>query len=467
MKALLSAALVAAAIAAVAAIVLATSGGDAPARSSPPAAKPARDLPGVRVARLVADPPRAGRPAEGRIVLRAADPDGGAPVAVLEHDWIRTRDGKRVRYRCAEVGPERSVRRYPIRDGGSCVPPGAITRPDDFGLGITSGANAPFLLHGTAPPGVVRLVLAGFGGEVEVPVTRRGSWLVAISSKVRGTGTLTASFRDGTTRTRAVEVPPSYQPPGSVEADDPGGLPAWTNAASERRFGSRRGQTCAQLHQRTSPDGRGGGEFSAPMCGDLRRHPAFVDATAFGPSTERSPFGPSPRAPRRLIVWGAVAADVVEVRVDGPGDPRLLPIGEAGRAFVTVYPPEVRPDDVTVTVTRRDGTQASWRAPRRVNVAPLNARPLRIATPLRARFDQRGDIVLTARLNRRATRFDVTFNGREVTMRPGTRGAYRGSFDPRRGKDRGFRAGRRYWTSMVLCGPGCVTRYARVRLSAR
>jgi hypothetical protein len=438
-----------------------------PGPTRPPAAAPVPDPAVVRAGRPVAAPVRAGDPPRGRIVLRAADPGRGTPYAALAFTHERTRRGRRVVERCFEVGPERSVRDYPVDDGGSCVDPAFARRsPAEPGYAISWGPRTPLVLRGTAGAAVGRIVVEGPGGTVDVPRGPGGEWFVLYGARVRGTATLTFGLRGGATRVQQVELPPSGVPRGGVEAPDPGGLPAWSAAGYERAAGPRRGQTCVQVVQRADAErGRGGG-FTPPLCGDLRRHAVVADAHAFGPSRSAGTFAPGPGAPRRLVLFGAAAPGVREVRAVGPdGVPRPLALAPAGRAFVAVFPGTVRADQVAVEVVGADGATTRLAGSRRANAAPLNARPIRVLAPLRARLDRaRRRIVLTARLDRPIHRYEVTLDGREVRMRHRGGGRHVGVFDLTRGRPRAVRPGRRLSATSLLCDPGCRTVAARVRL---
>lgn len=404
-------------------------------------------------------PYRAGAPARGWIEMRAQDPDGGPRRAVLFH---RLRHAS-----CAEHGIESQLRRYPVRDGGSCVERGQ-SAPLMWGIG--SGTDQPVALHGQAAADVERIVLAGPGGTYDVALSRHRTFLVLYSAKAKGRATLTAHLRDGGTRFHEFALPPDFLPPGSAEAPDPAGLPAWTVSAEERVAGVRAGQTCAQFQQRQdiqAPPGRQGGEFGAPLCGDLDAHPLFADATAYGPRPGVRTFGPGPRSPRRLIVWGAVSPEVREVRVSGPDGTRELALSRIGRAFIAVYPGSVAAQDVTVEATLADGRTLRHTGPQRINSVAVAERPRLVGSRMQLTVSPAGTsrLVLSATLTRTADRFVVKLQRRRVRMRrsggTGARPRYVGSFEDR---PRAFRPGRIYRTTVFLCGDGCSTTLVRVRV---
>ncbi len=445
---------------ATAAIAVAVTGGDPkqPTRSSSPLVSIGQPI----------SPYRAGNPAEGWIEMRAPHPTSGEPYAVLYHEFSKRRRGRSQRHTCAEVGPERRARAYPVRDGGSCVvrEAGGPASPLGFSWGSSDGGVVQ--VHGQASPEVRRVVVNGPGGTYEVPLSRHRAFLLLYSSKARGTATLAAHLRDGSTRFWQIRVAPEFSMAGrgSATAHDSGGRGDWSVSANLRRTGPREGQTCAQFNA-----GRPTLEAAAPMCGNLAKDAIFADATHYGPRPARGAFSPGPRSPKRLIVWGAVAPSVRAVRIAGPGGTRSLELSEVGRAFIAVYPASVKPAAITLAVTLGDGTVQRHRAPRRLNAVTLAAQPeledRRIG--LRTSRSDPSKIVLMATLDRPASRFEVTLQGREVRMRrtggPDDRPRYTGIYDRDRGVRRSFETGKVYGSSAVLCGgDACVLTRVRSRL---
>jgi hypothetical protein len=94
-----------------------------PRDPAPPAAT--RDVRGVVSIGRPITPYRAGAPPLGQVELRIRDPQGGARHAVLFHRYTHKRQGQTVEQECLEVGRERQLRRYPVRDGGSAPAPPA------------------------------------------------------------------------------------------------------------------------------------------------------------------------------------------------------------------------------------------------------------------------------------------------------------------------------------------------------
>ncbi|MDQ3678488.1 MAG: hypothetical protein M3401_17105 [Actinomycetota bacterium] len=462
------AALVAGLLAAAAVVAFATSGGQPskPTRSTSPLVSIGQPI----------TPYRAGTPREGWMEMRARNPDGGEAYVVLHHTYRKRGRDHRLLQTCAEVGPESRVREYPVREGGSCTVDDPRLPSEPLGYGFTSAVNQPYVIHGRADEEVERVVISGPGGTYDVPVSRHGAFVIVYSAKVRGKATLTGHLRGGATRFFEIEIPPTFTPPGSVKAKDPGGLPPWTLDAHLRPFGPRTGQTCAQFRQEPETRGRVRrilGESGAPMCGDLRVHPLFADATQYGPRAERGAFsfGPGPRAPKRLIVWGAVSPTVRKVVVDGPGARRELELSQVGRAFITVYPGGTSPEAIAVEATLSDGKVLRYRAPRRLHAQTLKDQPWLVGPRIGLRTDPRDEtkLTLSAKVTRPVRRFEITMRGRKVRMRRqgGTDNhpRYVGIYDRTREQGRTFTVGNVYRAIAILCGPeGCSTTSMRMRL---
>lgn len=428
---------------------------------APPAAT--RDVPGVVAIGRPITPYPAGDPATGQIELRIADPTGGAPLAVLFHRYEHVRQGKAIREECLEVGRERQLRRYPVQDGGSCRP---STAPEPWSISITASAGGPVVVNGSTSPGVKRLTAAGPGGTFVLPRSQHDAFAVAYAATTRGRMVLTATLTDGSTRFFRSQIPPSRRPDGAVTAADPGGLPTWFTAARKRSDGARRGQTCLQVQQddalhRKAP-GQRGGNFLAPLCGDLARAPVFARTVQLKPSRRRSTFGPMRFAPRRTIIAGAVADNVKSVAVSSPAGRRQLPLADAGRAFLAVFPATTQPAQLTLEITLDNGQVKRFPNPVAVNRAtPKNPTP-RLQGPVSLRQDPAAPrrVILTARLTAPVTkRFEIAFLGREIRMRrtggPNSNPVYRGIYDGTRGAQRPITRGRLYPFSVLICNDTC------------
>lgn len=438
------------------------------ASGGPPDPAPPRagiDVPGVvSIGRPVERPPVAGAPPTGTIELRATDPDGGPTVAVLQFPWSKVRRGTLVRYACHAQGPEARLRRYPTAEGGPCRPLGA--RGDGpWSVSVGSGTKAGVAIGGTVRPQVRRLTVAGPGGTFVVPRSRTGAFLVLYGEAARGSAVLTARLADGSTRYYRTSLPPTLRPDGVALASDPEGLPMWWAQGGPRPTARR---TCVQVNQDAGRDPRRDSTSLRPVCGDLTRGAVFARTIAVEPRSRPGTFGPGPSAPRRTVLVGAIASRVREVAVVTVAGRRVLPVGAAGRTFLAVFPPSVRSFDLLLEVTLRDGRVQRFPNPRAVNRAVARHPIPRILGAVRLRRDPVGGrrVVLTARLDRPARRFEVTFLGREVRMRPvaGSPSRYRGVYDGDRGVRRPIVSGRVYGFSTLTCGDHCDVRPASARL---
>lgn len=444
-----------------------------PRDPSPPAAT--RDVPGVVSIGRPITPYRAGDPATGQIELRIADPAGGAPLAVLFHRYEHTRKRRTVRDDCLELGTERQLRRYPVRDGGSCRPTGPGTPSHPWSVSITASAAGPVTFNGWASTRVKRLTLAGPGGTFVLPRSQHGAFAVAYAPNANGRMVLTATLTDGSKRFFRSPIPPSRQPDGAATAADPDRLPTWFTSARVRTEGPRRGQTCLQVQQdhalhAATPDRRGGNVL-APVCGDLARAPVFARTVQLKPSGRPSTFGPTRFAPRRTILAGAVADNVRSVAVTSPAGRRELALGEAGRAFLAVFAPATRPADLTLEITLDNEQVRHFANPVAVNRATTRNPPPRLRGSVRLRQDPAAPrrVILTARLSEPVIRrFEITFLGRETRMRriggSDSAPAYRGIYDGTRGARRAIVVGRLYRFTVLLCGDTCTVHHRNARL---
>jgi hypothetical protein len=425
----LAVAIVVACVLAAGAVALATSGGGQPHQPTRSAS------PLVSLGQPIA-PYRVGTPPKvGWIEMRAADPDGRHTRAVLYHTFHKVRRGRDLLNVCADVGYESQLRRLPVQPWGNCITPEDTARLQPVTWSTGTGTGEPVTMRGQVTREVRRLLLDGPGGTYDVPISRHGAFLVLYSSRARGRGTLTAHLRDGSTRFFAFALPPQFRMPGSAQARDPGGLPAWSVGAQLRPSGPRKGQTCAQFAQDTDVNaarGRTGGAFGPPMCGDLAVAPLIADAMRFGPRRTPGTFGQGPHAPRRLIVWGAVSEAVRRVAVIGPGGTRGLPLSAVGRAFITVYPRGVRPADVTIEARLSDGRVLRYRAPHLLNAQHIPLPPRLVGrVGMRVARTDRAKLVLTFSLSRPARRVEIVMRGRHVRMVRTGGARYVGVYDTR------------------------------------
>ena len=441
-----------------------------PRDPAPPAAT--RDVRGVVSIGRPITPYRAGAPPLGQVELRIRDPQGGARHAVLFHRYTHKRQGQTVEQECLEVGRERQLRRYPVRDGGSCRA-SAPSMSQPWSISITQSHSGPVMLHGWAGERVKRLTVAGPGGTFIVPRSKHGAFAVAYGPQVNARAVLTATLNDGSTRFFRSQIPPARQPEGAVLAADPGDLPSWYTSAARRGDGPRRGQTCLQVGQGLALQRsarRQGGNFLAPACGDLSRQAVFARTVQLKPSKRPSTFGPLGSAPRRTILAGAVDNTVKTVAVISPAGRRDLPLADAGRAFLAVFPATVKPADLTLEITLEDGQVRRFADSVSVNLATSRNPPPRLHGKIRLRQQPAATrrVILTARLTKPAKRFEITFLGRELRMRrtagPPSRPLYTGIYDGTRGAQRPIVTGHPYLFSVLLCGDTCTVQRHQARL---
>jgi hypothetical protein len=401
---------------------------------------------------------RVGRAPQALLELRAPDPQGGTGFAITVKR-VRRERARPAAWRdvlCLDVVRADRVARRRFRASGGCRPASGV--PDEVSsllFASTATMDGPVRMSGFAPEGTRRMTVAGLGPTAELPVGRHGAWFLAVAGDVRATLTVTAELRDGTTRFQRLRVPSGPVPPDAPEARDPVDGSSWAVSSAVRNGGDRKGQTCVQFFN-LGANGREQG-FGAPMCGDLRRQPLFVDALERGPGPQTK-FGGGPDVAPRLVVWGAASTRVRALELTSPDGSRPVPIAEEGRGFIAVLPGSVRRADVTLRATLADGTTRELRAPDRVGVAPLTRTPLRRTQPLRAVVQRsRSRILLTLGVLGDPDRVKVVFQHHAVYLGavPGKRGLYAGALRYRNGVPARHRPGRRFRAYSVICAPGC------------
>jgi hypothetical protein len=425
--------------------------GDGDRRDEPAAG---RSNPGVVAARPV--PPRpAGREPRSVEVLRVRPPGGGEERVVTMKRVIRDRGPAAFRrVRCLDSVAARNVATRRFQASGGCAPVrDAGPRAAALAYSRTSGLGVDSQMSGFAPPGTRRLTLAGAGPTIEIPLGRHGAWFVLLAEELRATLTLTAELADGGTRFERVRFPMGPVPPDALEVRDPVDGSTWSVMASRRAAGIRSGQTCVQFFQL---DGRGREKgFGAPMCGDLRREPLFVDALERGPGPQTK-FGGGPHVEPRMVVWGAASRQVRELRVEAAGATHEVAVDDAG-GFILVLPSSVRRDDVTVAATLADGSERTWQAPDRAGTSRSHRAGVRVTSPLRARVDRPHDrILLTMGVAGRPDRVKVNFESHPTYLRRTHGDLHRGTVRFRHGLPRHYDAGDRFGAQAVICAPGCL-----------
>jgi hypothetical protein len=166
---------------------------------------------------------------------------------------------------------------------------------------------------------------------------------------------------------------PEPGPPPSAEARLPGVATTWTAMVDHRRGGTREGQTCVQVSATTPERGIGFGAF----CGLLTEDPFFAKTQA----------ADDPAGGKRLVLAGAANLDTVaSVSVISPGGSQQLglsapeetaPGNPSAGGFIAVFDDATTDiDQLTLTVTLKNGTTQSHANPRSVNLRGANGQRL-------------------------------------------------------------------------------------------
>ena len=181
----------------VGALVLAASGSERDEVDVPAPAAPAP----IVAASPVLPPVTAGSPPRGEIILRAHVPQA---ATIWEALYFRYRGE-----RCLEVGDQRSIRQYPVTDGGSCSSQPLSDLPEPTSFGVNWAPNTPFVLSGFVRPDVAALEISHRGRSTPVPFTEQRAWLALIARNAADDTTITATLDNGKTHSRSL---PSLAP---------------------------------------------------------------------------------------------------------------------------------------------------------------------------------------------------------------------------------------------------------------
>ncbi len=418
------------------------------------AAAPRPD-PRLALARPVAPRP-AGPAPRATEIMRLRVPGSADDVAVTVKRVIRPdMPAAYRRVRCLDAVPVEQLRTRRFRASVGCQPLHASPSDPAGGLAysLLSGRGVGTRIGGFAPPGARRMTVAGVGPTVDLPLGRHGAWYLVVDAGVRTTLTLTAELADGTTRFHRLRIPAGPVPADAVEVPDPVDDATWSVTAEKRAGGQRGGQTCAQffrLNRRGEQTG-----FGAPLCGDLRREPIVLDAHERRPGPATT-FGGGPRVEPRMVVFGAASDGVRTLRAVAAGATHDIRVNE-DRSFVLVLPAAVRREDVTVDAELADGTERTWRAPRRVGAVDLHGSGVRVTRPLRARVERARDrVALSIRVAGRPRRVTVVFQTHRVRLRHRGGELFAGAVRYPRGVPARHRPGARFVAHTVICAPGCV-----------
>jgi hypothetical protein len=162
--------------------------------------------------------------------------------------------------------------------------------------------------------------------------------------------TIVARFRGGRGRTidRAAR---------RAVADDPEGGEPW-EAVAERGFHRAPGLVCSRWGPASSfVFGLVYGE-----CGNLIKHRLFF---AFRRFLE---YEGNQQVVTAKAVFGAVGPRVTGVSVESSDGTRTLDLSKRGRAFITVYGPEVQARDLTISFSLRSGSTRVYEGKRSANL---------------------------------------------------------------------------------------------------
>lgn len=302
--------------------------------------------------------------------LRSRDPARGEPP------WtVRTARG-RTGLVCSTVGQVRAGRfglvgldgRFRVLAPGvsdACGSP-ASGRASLLGARVLSGrtaADVRTVVNGLAP-GVRSVHLSVAGRERRVPVDADGVFVMALTGYPEDLALrVRLTFAGGRTQDEALGAGDP-----SVTLDPERG-PAWRVDGPVLSADRRRcvGFTLA----RAASDA----PRSPKVCGRLETVDASRRTTrgAFFAVRRLRGDAPRPRGPRamwsgdwngapaRTAVWGLVGDDItaIDAQVAGDGSRRIA--AAPGGAFLAVFPADVSPRAVRVTLTRRDGTTRTLR----------------------------------------------------------------------------------------------------------
>lgn len=304
-------------------------------------------------------------PGSSRVTaLRLADPRPGRPPWTVR--VARSRTG----LVCATVGQvvERDFGIVGLDGRFRTLPEGVV---DSCGELLHSRASlVGARVFDAAKPAAVRTVVNGVAGEdlrwvrveaggrrIPARATSGGVFAAVVGGYPEDAGIrVRLAFDDGRVETRTFGTDPW------VVADPAGGR-AWRVEAFQ--IGGKP-QECTRFQparQREKPP------ISPAACGELGE--ARSQRGVYFAVRRLEPDGRTSLAddlfaklwrdhPPRTAVWGGAGEDVRRVEVIGPAGTRELTIGPA-RTFLAVYGPKMRPEQLTVRVTFRDGRTERYR----------------------------------------------------------------------------------------------------------
>lgn len=306
----------------------------------------------TRLTGLTADDPAAGRPPW---TLRLARSSTG-----LLCSTVGQLDGGRF----GLVGLDGRFRTYPERIVDSCGERLGGDRASLLGARVFD-ADDPrevrTVVNGVAGPALRAVTLEVRGRRREVRVGPGGTFLAVLPGYPEDSG-VQATLRFASGRTE-------LHPLGRSErvVTDPEGGQAWKSMAfqigNDRRLCVSFGYARSTLEHVASPRACGvlwpKGMEQRP---GARRRGHFWAIRRLVPGMPSEPHSHGWRDhPPRTAVWGAVGEEVASVEVSGPGGIRTRPQIDRSGSFLAVFPGDVDPASLTVTVQLEGGPSLSSR----------------------------------------------------------------------------------------------------------
>lgn len=302
-------------------------------------------LPGTtRLTGLTAEDPVAGRPPW---TLRLARSSTG-----LLCSTVGQLDGGRF----GLVGLDGRFRTYPERIVDSCGERLDGERASLLGARVFD-ADDPrevrTVVNGVAGPALRAVTLEVRGRRREAPVGPGGTFLAVLPGYPEDSGVqATLRFASGKTETHPLARSATVVP-------DPEGGQAWKSMAFMTAGDARSCITFSTARQASAM------RASSPAACGLMRHRGSRSQGWYFAVRRLAPDAPAPRRswpngdwgrhPPRTAVWGGAGDEVEEIVVTGPGGIRTtLPIAPS-RTFFGVFPGDVDPQALAVTVRFADG----------------------------------------------------------------------------------------------------------------
>lgn len=325
---------------------------------------------------------------------RASDPAGGAPWALR---IARSKAG----FTCSTVGQVKdgqfglvgldgTFRRLAVGvvDGCGVERANASTLVGARVMDADSATDVRTIVNGVGGPDLRAVTVETIDGRKRIPITEQGVFVAAFRGYPEDLAVrVTLRFADGHVEDHPFGASRFVVP-------DPDGGRAWkiesfgmgrpTSAACQKAFS--RGRPCKPdrspvkncVRFKPARETRNP-PMSSLVCGYTRLigsgRATRVRGYFFG--VRREPHGTAAAAswrkhPDRTAVFGMAGKEVARIEVEGPEGTRRAGIDER-RVFLLLYGPEVRPEQLTVRVTMRDGRTRTYQGD--TNVVKGDLRP--------------------------------------------------------------------------------------------